>query len=320
MVNAPAFLRYGLWSALLYAYNSGGEEAVRDFYEHYRPFVAEAEVPFARERHLVISALPLMQGQEPPFWFPADQRSAWETFAQAATVAHRRFTQARTQHLGYPAARYVDFMFSYHPLSSGNGVHALPDELNLLLLEDPHEDAHITILIRSLVLAMRWHITHGGLCLHSAAVARESDGFLFLGQSEAGKTTVAQFSAASGYVALGDDLNFVIPDSEDGYLLAAAPSARLFPAGYAMRRPPLRGIFTLAQDVDDYLAPLSPVETSQALFESFLQIPKAYQLPAEMTRQAFQIISAIARTVPGYELHFRKSPDFWQVIDAQFGR
>jgi hypothetical protein len=36
-------------------------------------------------------------------------------------------------------------------------------------------------------------------------------------------------------------------------------------------------------------------------------------------RSAFEVSAAVARRVPGYELYFRKSPGFWDVIDAELG-
>jgi len=38
----------------------------------------------------------------------------------------------------------------------------------------------------------------------------------------------------------------------------------------------------------------------------------------EYLRRSIRTIGDLARTIPGYELHFRKSPDFWKLIDAEF--
>ena len=87
-----------------------------------------------------------------------------------------------------------------------------------------------------------------------------------------------------------------------------------------MLRPPLRGVFTLVKDNHDYLVPLSPIQVARALFDGFLQqTPYVKRLPDEVVGLAFRTVCAIARLVPGYELHFRKSPDFWDVIDAELG-
>lgn len=156
--------------------------------------------------------------------------------------------------------------------------------------------------------------------MHSSAIARGQKGFLFLGNSEAGKTTVARLSVGLGYPALGDDINFVLRDGKSGYHLVAAPSPVLSPVGYSSLRPSLRGIFSLVQDERDHLVPMSSKQIAQVLFDQFLhKTPYTKKLPDQAIELAFRTCCTIARTVPGYELHFRKSPDFWKVIDAEFG-
>jgi hypothetical protein len=148
---------------------------------------------------------------------------------------------------------------------------------------------------------------------------RQSDGFIFLGQSKAGKTTVAQMSIDIGYQTLGDDLNFILRDGNSGYRLAAAPSPIPLQAGYSMQQPPLKGIFKLVQDDSDFLVRMAPLQTARALSEGlFQQVPYVRRLSVQLAEQAFQTCCDVARTVPGYELHFRKSSDFWDVIDVEF--
>ena len=176
----------------------------------------------------------------------------------------------------------------------------------------------IYLLLNSIHLATWWHVLRDGLCLHSVGVVKENRGFLFLGDSEAGKTTVAKLSIACGYPALGDDLNIIMCAGESGYRLAAVPSPMLSPVGYSMLRPPLKGVFTLVQDRRDYLEPMSHRQTAHALFESFMQTPSGGKLPDEAACLAFRTCCNIARRIPGYELHFRKTSDFWEIIDERF--
>jgi hypothetical protein len=181
------------------------------------------------------------------------------------------------------------------------------------------ENATNYILVNTLFLVIHWYLEHSSLCLHSAAVAcRGRDGFLFLGNSGAGKTTTATLSASVGHSVLGDDLNLVICDAKAGYLLAAIPSLYPSSVDYSMLRPPLRGIFRLVQDTRDHLVPLLQQQTARILLDGFNQVPKTNALSDDIYGMAFHTISNIARTVPGYELHFRKSPNFWDLIDAEF--
>lgn len=75
----------------------------------------------------------------------------------------------------------------------------------------------------------------------------------------------------------------------------------------------------LIQDDMDYLVPLSTIQVTKLLYEGMMQIPKSSAIHKGRQARAFKTMSEIARNIPGYELHFRKSPDFWKVIDAEFG-
>ena len=44
----------------------------------------------------------------------------------------------------------------------------------------------------------------------------------------------------------------------------------------------------------------------------------SHVLVDDVLKSAFSISTAMAREIPGYELHFRKSPHFWNLIDEQF--
>ena len=149
-----------------------------------------------------------------------------------------------------------------------------------------------------LFLSMGWHLNHGSIFLHSAGVVHNEKGFLFLGKSGAGKSTVARLSSALGYPALGDDLNFVLYDENlKGYRLAACPSPVVSPVGYAMERPPLRLVLKLVQDKTDFLVPLKTEALARALFEAFLQeTPYVNRLPDDLIGLGFRVACDIART------------------------
>jgi hypothetical protein len=190
--------------------------------------------------------------------------------------------------------------------------------ISVLVLDEVNERAHTLIWHNIIKLTSRWHLEHGGVLLHSATVAKNDSGFLFLGKSEAGKTTVTRMSYEIGKTALGDDLN-VIQGQKYGFKLSAVPGLNPSPVGYSTTIPKLRCIFDLHKDKDNYLKRLMPRQIAELIFDAFMfesPLPnklKDYEIPV-----AFQTIAKIAREIPGYELHFRKSPDFWKLIDEQF--
>ncbi len=67
----------------------------------------------------------------------------------------------------------------------------------------------------------------------------------------------------------------------------------------------------------DQVVFLSSSVTTQRLTDNLFDL--SGNIGEQSLRIVFPIFAAIARAVPAYELHFRKSPDFWKVIDAELG-
>jgi len=190
--------------------------------------------------------------------------------------------------------------------------------ISVLILDGVDERSYTLIWYYIIKLKSRWHLEHGGILLHSATVAQNDSGFLFLGKSEAGKTTVTSMSYAVGKTALGDDLN-VIQGQKSGFRLSAVPGFNLSPVGYSTTSPRLQCIFDLHKDNKNYLKRLMPKQITELMFNAFMyESPLPNKLRDYEIHSAFQTIAKIAREIPGYELHFRKSPEFWKLIDEQF--
>lgn len=318
------FLQLGDWETLLYACTPDAEDCVRQFWDLLSAPLFSAPGSGKEYQHLVVASPSVPDKKTPPKWLPKSVHLSWTRFHEAWTIAYKRFCHTRSLVSSTQAEQHNSFIFSW-PRSGYSNIDILsfsPQreksiQFFALVIRKPNKYSHLKILVYNLLLATWWHVLRGGLCLHSTAVARERDGFLFLGGSKAGKTSVAQLSASIGHSALGDDLNFVIRDEEHNYTLAAAPSPQPSPVGYSALRPPLKGVFTLVKDYNEYLVPMSPMLTARALFDGFMQTPSVKRLPYEAVGLAFSTACEIARKVPGYELHFRKSPNFWDVIDAE---
>lgn len=319
----PYHLQLGIWEAALYASTPSVERPVRQFGNLFSG--SRFCVPGSGKKYQqLIIVNPSVLEITCPTWFTGSLQN-WAKFNRAWSTAYKKYCSIRViNHNPEPELNDL-FTFSW-PQSIWKTMEVRgflpnreePGQFFVLVLEQPDEYSYLKIFKFSLFLATSQHIVRGGLCLHSSAVAQGNTGFLFLGDSTAGKTTVARLSASVGYPALGDDLNFIIRNDENDYLLAAAPSPILSPVGYSLERPPLRGIFTLLQDDKDSLVPLSPKQTALALFNSFKQTPKTQMLPNKMIGLGFRTCCDIARRTPGYELHFRKSPEFWKLINEQF--
>lgn len=173
------------------------------------------------------------------------------------------------------------------------------------------------ILFSVMLLATRQHILNNGLCLHAAAVSRHARGFLFLGESGAGKSTISSLSAEIGIPVLAEDRVFLL-NNKSGYLLAAGPHPTSEYVNYSDARPLLKGIFVIFKDQFEYIKPISHVEASKFLFAAVLQNSAMNYLPNDILELAFKTVCNVGRKIPAFELHFRKTPNFWKLIDEQF--
>jgi hypothetical protein len=322
-VSLP-FLQLGGWGAYLYPITPFSERWVARFQESLAPFFRSPSILNKDHSYLVISSHPIPN--KPKYLNGLNesrQKHTWGEFHKACMAAYNHYCRICSHLSGQGKAFPKWFTYSWPELNHGNSDiwvtsldQALSPYISCLVINDSADEGEIAIWKKCLSLATRWNIKNGGLCLHSSAVDHGKGGFLFLGDSETGKSTIAKLSHSVGFTILGDDLNFVVYDKE--YHLTAGPSIQALSDGYSDVQPPLRSVFTLVQDTCEYLIPLPPRRLAKALFESLMQTPSGSKLPNEAIYLAYQTIGDIARRIPGYELHFRKSPDFWQLIDAEF--
>ena len=100
-----------------------------------------------------------------------------------------------------------------------------------------------------------WHALHGGLQIHAAAVAGDRRGFLFLGESGAGKSTVSTLSTQVGGKVLADDRVIVI-DNGAGYSLATVPRYPSQLSTDSELLPSLDAVFVLVKDDSEHIVPI----------------------------------------------------------------
>ncbi len=156
-----------------------------------------------------------------------------------------------------------------------------------------------------------WQIEQNNLPLHAAGVIRKGELFLFVGSSGSGKSTISTLSKEQGGHVLDEDQVVV------HRLYSGAFTAEAWGHNVVSSSIPLRAIFTLEQAREDRLVSLSRTQVARLLLEGHYEI-MGLPLPAELLPRSFGIAADIARRTPGYELHFRKSAEFWKVIDEQF--
>jgi hypothetical protein len=164
-------------------------------------------------------------------------------------------------------------------------------------------------------LENRWLLQSDNFLLHSSAVILQNRGFLFLGKSGAGKSTIAQHGEEVLGTVLHDDKVLVTKEDLHFYLGGVPISGQ---NGHTEFKIPLTCIFTIKQDERDFLVPLTDSQKAKALVDGYLEVSKTLISSPKIIEHGIQVLTTLAHDIPGYELHFRKGPDFWKLIDAEF--
>lgn len=150
-------------------------------------------------------------------------------------------------------------------------------------------------------------VQEGGFLLHAASVVRDGQGYLFMGKSGAGKSTIAIHS--SKYTVLSDEISLVKKAGAD-YLVYSTPfwgEQEIKGRNYFS---PLAGIYRLKQSSQLLTRKLSEREALCRLMENILYFSREPFL----TRQLFQNCTDLIQQVAIYELEFQKDSSFWNMI------
>lgn len=151
--------------------------------------------------------------------------------------------------------------------------------------------------------------------LHAASVVRNEKGFVFFGQSGAGKSTTVKLIAAqdSETTILGDDAAIIELDADGRPWLHSAPlgsaHAKVPPLPAKVR---LTGLFSLRQSSEHRLETLTASEALSALLASAMSVDFSRNVD-----RRFQLASDFARALSGpWRLHFKRDGDFWPKVRA----
>jgi len=151
--------------------------------------------------------------------------------------------------------------------------------------------------------------------VHSSAVIAKGSGFLFVGPSEAGKTTAAMNSTA--HHILGDEMTLVLPEDES-ILLEGTP----FNGTFKEKKPgkaPLRAVFLLKQASRHRISTMDKAEAASLIAAEVVPPVGLDQIPGSETIPAMVDMAAgILDRVPVFRLELLPDPGFWAVIDDHF--
>jgi len=165
------------------------------------------------------------------------------------------------------------------------------------------------LLLRQVLEVFTVH-DRSGLVLHASAVETEERAVLFLGRSEAGKSTAAALAASRGSLLLADDVIFV--EVREG----VEPRVHCLPIvqkNEGMLRPhsaTLAAMYSVSQSTVDAVDRL---ESHERLRQTMKATALFIRHPL-YARPCFQLAEKLVCEVPLRALRFRDTPAFWDVV------
>jgi len=153
-------------------------------------------------------------------------------------------------------------------------------------------------------------IERGCFLMHTSGILADGRCLLFFGPSGAGKSTATAMSEPRR--ALSDDM-VLIDVSREAPSAHAVPFYGLFPPAERTRGTfPLGGAFRLRQADEDRLERLGLARSIATVSAS---IPFVHELG--LSHEGLTaLVARLCEKVPVYDLHFTRSPRFWDLIDA----
>ncbi|MEW6665083.1 MAG: hypothetical protein AB1512_07675 [Thermodesulfobacteriota bacterium] len=154
----------------------------------------------------------------------------------------------------------------------------------------------------------------GGCFLHGAALQREGSGYLFLGDSGAGKSTVAGLLREG--VILSDD-SPILTGNGNGHWLYPSPFHQMrdregFQWESLPEPVPLTGLFFLVKGDEPCLEEISRKEALSQIISRHIHF--FGYLSREAKLLLFDLFHEISHTVPAYFLHFSRHGDVWPTL------
>jgi hypothetical protein len=150
----------------------------------------------------------------------------------------------------------------------------------------------------------------GGLLLHAAGVGRGEEAYVFPGPSGVGKTTIVRQS--EGMAVLSDEVTAIQLAGSAGVLAHGTPFYGDWGQPGSNLAAPVKGLYFPTQAWEDRLVSLSARETLTRLLPCVF----SYTTRRDLLERIFSLTVQLADRVPGFALHFRPGPRFWQIIDV----
>jgi hypothetical protein len=155
----------------------------------------------------------------------------------------------------------------------------------------------------TLELLMITYLSQGrGVILHGCGIEKDGEGILFIGESGAGKSTIANLWNQDGGIEILSDDRVIVRKSGNDFRIYGTPwhgeSQFVSPRGV-----PLKKIFFLRHAEENYIQPLNGAATVRQLLQC--SFPPFWD--AEGMEFALELFSQLAAMMPCYDFSF--TPD-----------
>lgn len=157
--------------------------------------------------------------------------------------------------------------------------------------------------------------------IHASAAVLHDEAVVFLGPATTGKSTICCLLSPH-MQTVADDLVCLVPRMGGGWsVVDAGNSTTIISKEVPTDRtyPLLRCVFRLRQAESSYLEPLDSLETCRCLTDAFFEVRWQRLYDIETKKAAFVELAMVARSVPGYVVHFSLSPDVFMAVSAILG-
>lgn len=153
------------------------------------------------------------------------------------------------------------------------------------------------------------------ILVHSSAAIADGQGFLFVGPSEAGKSTAILNSSA--HHVLGDEMN-LIHFTEEGLVLEGSPFNGLF-RDKKPGKAPLRAVFLLNQASRHSIEEIGSAEAGSILAAEIVPMVSLDEVPGVNTvPDMVEVAAKVIGQTSVKRLNLLPDPGFWSVIAKKY--
>jgi hypothetical protein len=170
--------------------------------------------------------------------------------------------------------------------------------------------ASLTLFPTDQILVAQVLAERQGCFLHSAGVSMDGKGLLFVGHSDAGKSTTSLMLKPHAEILCDDRI--IVRKWPDGFRIHGTWSHGDVP-DVSGESAPLTAILFLKQAPENRLEPID--DTSEVARKLLACLIKPF-VTADWWDKTLTLIESIAREVPCYDMHFDKSGDIVPMLKA----